>query len=174
MTLSLCACQHSSTSYALHSSSPLNSIARAMWIDVEWIDLPRSECSVCHTWSHQGTPDPWLMPDPTLDRAFYCGIETQVTSLCLTWDWTLTQVNMDLSVQISVGYQTSPNLHSVLGAPLASPFEVDRVHFISQRQKMDSKFWQHLVGPSRESNSALFGRVSPSNNAWKRTPVTAV
>ena len=38
------------------------------------------------------------------------------------------------------------------------------------RQRQGSKFGQHLRGPSRESKSALFGRVSPSRQCLYDTP----
>ena len=48
------------------------------------------------------------------------------------------------------------------------PRSTSSFHFTDKRQ--GSKFVQHLRGPSRESKSALFGRVSPSRQCLYDTP----
>ena len=48
------------------------------------------------------------------------------------------------------------------------PRSTSSFHFTDKRQ--GSKFGQHLRGPSRESKSALFGRVSPSRQCLYDTP----
>ena len=94
----------------------------------------------------------WPSPNPTLDRAFQCGIESHWTSPPLTWDLALKQVSVDLSAKQQLGIKG----HSIytqfrsLGieirisaAPLASPLKlIDFTHIPTQ--KVDLKFRQRL------------------------------
>ena len=175
----------------------------------------------------------WPIPNPTLDRAFQCGIESHWTSPPLTWDLALKQVSVDLSAKQQLGikghsictqfrslgieirisaappasplkmidFTSYPNTKGrseisaappaspwkwqsaflflitksgskISAAPPASPWKLECFGFWFSPPKVHPKFRQHF--PSWESISTLCGRVSPSNNAWERTPFTTV